>query len=169
MGYEPREGVDPKQQARDASEASLTALVGRAERLSETASFATRQLDEVRKQADQARSILGESLNNWSTLIDEVMEHQERLRALLRESEQMADETGREMDERLSAIRAAAEEAVEQVAPLAEKIKSDLGTLLSRAEETRAEVKGDLRGGMLSLAEALRAVAERAEEAADHG
>lgn len=166
LGYEPQEGSDVKALARGAAEGSLTALVMRTERLSETAALATKQLDEVRKQADEARNILAESLSNWSTLIDDVMAHQERLRGLLRESEQMADQAGHDMDERLMAIRAAAEDAVAQVEPIAAKAKADLEALLARTERTREGVKADLRGGLASLAEALRAAAASAEERA---
>lgn len=166
LGYEPQEGSDAKALVRGAAEGSLTALVMRTERLSEMATLATRQLDEVRKQADEARNILAESLSNWSTLIDDVMAHQERLRGLLRESGQMADQTGQELDQRLMAIRAAAEQAVAQVEPIAAQVKADLEALLARTERMREGVKADLRGGLAGLAEALRAAAASAEERA---
>ncbi len=165
LGYEPGAGDDQRRDASAAEPAqgSLTALVARTERLSETAALATKQLEDVRKQADGARAILSESLSNWSTLIDDVVAHQERLRGLLRESEEMADETRADMEARLAAIRAAAAQAVADVEPLAARLRTDLEGLLARTDRARDEVKADLRGGLASLARSLREVADRAE------
>lgn len=85
---------------------SLADAVKRAETLKHEADFATRQLAEVRRQADAARTLLAQSLAETSTLIDQVTEKQAALRESLKESLASLETAEGAVRERLDAAKA---------------------------------------------------------------
>lgn len=173
----------------------LGLLVKRAEALTEQTAYANRQFEAVRKQADQARSILGESLNDMCTMIDRLSERAEGLRAEAERAKRTAAEVGKEIDERAERARAGMEghtRAIEELGlgvrtaeETAEELRRLLGQLepwesLVRAGTSAEDVPGPVRDliargqeaarrELAGIAEALRLAAGRIEGEAGAG
>ncbi len=112
---------------------TLGALVKRAEAMTQQTAFANKQLDAVRKQADQARSILGESLNDMCAMIDRLSERAEGLRAEADRAKATAAEVGREVDERVANARARLDGSARSI--------DELGLGVRVADETATELR----------------------------
>lgn len=126
---------------------TLSFLVKRAEALTDQTSFANNQLDAIRKQADQARAILGESLNDMCTMIDRLSERGEALRQEAERAKRTASEVGREVDERVASARAGMESTAKSIEDLglgvrvAEGVAMELRRLLAQLEPWEALVR----------------------------
>lgn len=125
----------------------LGVLVKRGEALTEQTAFANKQFEAVRKQADQARSILGESLNDMCTMIDRLSERAEGLREEAERAKRTAADVGREIDERAVKARAGLEGSARAIEELglgvrvAEEAAGELRRLLAQLEPWQSLVR----------------------------
>lgn len=127
-------------------------MLTRAEKLRDEASFSVRQLDAVKQQADQARSILGEALTGATELIDQAAARQEELQASLRDAVKHCRVVSQTLDERVTELREAAEQAVAEAQPRAEQSAAALRRTIDDAEETGETVRR-LAAGVVASAE----------------
>lgn len=115
----------------------LNDLVSRAEVAKRDASFATRQLDSIRDQADQARQILGESVNAAVPLIDEVMGVQDRLVSAIDQANMLSVTTRQAINDQFRAHQAATDETIARLTADTEVAKTELGASIAIAHEAR--------------------------------
>jgi hypothetical protein len=141
---------------------TLGDLVRRAERLRDDAGFATRQLDSVRQQSEQARLILGESLNSASNLIDQAMAQQEALQTQLGEAVRHCRLVSQTLDQRVAELRRAVDQAVADATPRADAAASELRGTIGDAEQA-AERAGAVIEAIDASASQLRGLLTQLE------
>lgn len=116
----------------------LNDLVSRAEVAKRDAAFATRQLDAIRDQADQARQILGDSVNAAVPLIDEVAGVRDHLNVAIEQANALATMTQQGIETQFRTHQAATDETIARLTADTEIAKTELTTSIASANEARS-------------------------------
>lgn len=140
----------------------LVALLHRGESLRDEAAFANRQLDAVRQQADLARKILGESLNDMCTMIDRLAERAEDLRTQSDRARMLAEELSSDIAHKAEQARSETTEALAEVRSQAQAATEDLSMAAAQARELVATTTLGNRVAEATIAQ-LRTLVEQLE------
>lgn len=154
---------NPSQAQADQPTASpLVALLQRGESLRDEAAFANRQLDAVRQQADLARKILGESLNDMCTMIDRLAERAEDLRTQSDRARMLAEELSSDIAHKAEQARSETTEALAEARSQAQAATEDLSMAAAQARELVATTTLGNRVAEATIAQ-LRTLVEQLE------
>lgn len=113
----------------------LVTLLQRGEALRDEATFANRQLDAVRQQADLARKILGESLNDMCSMIDRLAERADDLRTQSDRAKTLAEELAADIAHKTEAARTETTEVLAEARSQAHAATEDLALAAAQARE----------------------------------
>lgn len=139
---------------------SLGDVVERGESLRQECQFASRQFDAIRAQADQARTILGESLNDMCSMIDRLTERADDLRREADRAKSVAAEIGKDTDAHTRRVKTAVEDVLSQALPGIEAVKSELGQLVAQAHQLQGDASLAVRVGESTLSQLREVVAQ---------
>jgi len=126
------------------------------------AAFAQKQLDAVRQQADHARSILGESLNDMCTMIDRLTERADDLRRESEHAKAVASEVSSDIDQRASAVKGGVERALAEAREQAKTIDTEVSRLIEQGKQTQQTTALAMRVAETTIGQ-LRAVITQLE------
>jgi hypothetical protein len=140
----------------------LVALLQRGESLRDEAAFANRQLDAVRQQADLARKILGESLNDMCTMIDRLAERAEDLRTQSDRARMLAEELSSDIAHKAEQARSETTEALAEARSQAQAATEDLSMAAAQARELVATTTLGNRVAEVTITQ-LRTLVEQLE------
>ncbi len=115
----------------------LNDLVSRAEVAKRDASFATRQLDSIRDQAEQARQFLGDAVNAAVPLIDEVAGVRDQLVASIDHATSLCTSTQQTIESQFKQHQAATDETIARLTADTEVAKSELAVSIGSASDAR--------------------------------
>lgn len=141
---------------------SLGEMLDRAESLRTDAAFAQKQLDAVRQQADHARSILGESLNDMCTMIDRLTERADDLRRESEHARAVASEVSSDIDQRASAVKGGVERTLAEAREQAKTIDTEVSRLIEQGKQTQQTTALAMRVAETTIGQ-LRAVITQLE------
>ncbi|MBA4029209.1 MAG: hypothetical protein C0475_08790 [Planctomyces sp.] len=146
---------------------SIAALLDRAERLHQDATFAINQIEVIRLQAEQARGMLGESINVSATKIDELSATAERLRGVIDQASDLARDAEARIAQRHDEAQRVLAGPAEAMSQIAEQIRLRLAAGVDEARASAhaadacaAEARGllDRLGAALATLEPWRSV-----------
>ena len=134
--------------------AALAQLVTRAEQIGDDASFATRQLESVRDQADMARSLLGESVSNAAHSIDTLRSASDQLKAALTSSLSRVAEAEGSIRSKADELTAALRIPVVEAESMADEIRINVAKSIEQvtaAQTSAARVSAETTAVMTKL------------------
>lgn len=134
--------------------ATVLELIERADQMGEHAAFALRQLDSVRQQADQARSMLGEAIISGSTQVDSLRSMSDELHEKVRSALARADQAGSTLSTREHQIRTLLEGPVAEMQTVAASIREQLTSVAGQVERSRTAAD-DARAATNAIVERL--------------
>lgn len=118
--------------------ASLADLVQRAEKIGDDASFATRQLEAVREQAEMARNMLGDSVNDAAGSIDQLSIASEQLKTALAGTVELAAKTERSIRAKADEMTAALRVPLVEAESMADEMRMNLATSIEQVSTAQA-------------------------------
>jgi len=116
---------------------SLGDLMRRVEESTRAASLAQDRLDEIRRQSDEARATLGESLVQSAERIDQMIERREELEAGVRTATASAESIEEALRSRIAEAEAAMAAPLEQIRSQADEAEARAAEAARTAEEAR--------------------------------
>ena len=142
-------------------EDGVGSLIDRAHEAGARAEFAQKQYDEIAKQADQARRILGESIVESTDVIDKLIERQEPLRESVRHTLELCSKTSAKLSRERGKMKKSIDELMKDAAGRADAIRDAVS-----AERESLDLAGRATEQLLRTAretvELLRAAVDEA-------
>jgi hypothetical protein len=134
--------------------ATVIELIERADQMGEHAAFALRQLDSIRQQADQARTMLGEAIITGSTQVDHLRSMSDELHEKVRSALARADQAGSTLSTREHQVRTLLDGPVAEMQTVAAGIREQLTSVAGQVERSRTAAD-DARTATSAIVERL--------------
>ncbi|MGE3108473.1 MAG: hypothetical protein AB7O77_08990 [Phycisphaerales bacterium] len=126
---------------------ALHELVSRADVAKKDAAFATRQLDSIRDQADQARQALGLSVSAALPLIDEVAAVRDHLSEAIDRAQTLSSATQQAIEDQFRAHQAATDNTIARLTADVEIAKSELAGSVQAASQAHRDASSAAAAG----------------------